>query len=594
MDKLIFNGVDVLNPIEGKLDTIIEYFVEYYGEEQRERITEKLNNTTFIFSPQNNGRSFNAGLYSVIRDKSEPFLQALDSEFGVNLVYDGGFRDSIDIIEYIVDNRDGEIVSTDELAFDIISRFADGLGIGGKKNYNEFSGEEISKIFDYMGQYVERYNSFYKSQVDEATRGVEEWKENAKTYFHDPDEVQKLYDEQAQIPIDCFEKLVKGAGATVRADDIEYYKNIYCSIFDSLEIPKVCTESYKSDIIDLLKFLGYNLGDDYQTYLDAWGDIGQLIIPEDAYIDYSNYEIKINDYIESNNKPFCWAMEIINGLDIKYDTDRNNIISSLRNFAFNSHGTNGLAISYLDSQDQLKNVVICRDYLSMSTETLIHEMNHVIESSYIGEDELFYFVKCGWDILPMPKQFSIRTNENYEQTFMNKGHRKYETASEIVNQDITLRIASLLDRDGFEVGLAEESCLYELGFDIFRKFMDENWEVIKNSRLSANAMEIARYISPETFAYMACCAEDYLYTHSVDYIGARNEIQQRSNASKTSLENELIGGASSVANSVLEQGGWSENAERYLYYLRAMNKISEELSVSVSRARENCDETEKN
>ena len=49
-----------------------------------------------------------------------------------------------------------------------------------------------------------------------------------------------------------------------------------------------------------------------------------------------------------------------------------------------------------------------------------------------------------------------------------------------------------------------------------------------------------------------------------------------------------------MANSVLEQGGWSENAERYLYYLRAMNKISEELSVSVSRARENCDETEKN
>ena len=49
MLSYIVDGVDVFNPIEGKLDRLIEYFVDFYGEENREKIASRLKNTTYFF-----------------------------------------------------------------------------------------------------------------------------------------------------------------------------------------------------------------------------------------------------------------------------------------------------------------------------------------------------------------------------------------------------------------------------------------------------------------------------------------------------------------------------------------------------------------
>ena len=43
------NGLNIFDPIDGKLDQIIEYLVKFYGEEYRQRITDRINNTTFLF-----------------------------------------------------------------------------------------------------------------------------------------------------------------------------------------------------------------------------------------------------------------------------------------------------------------------------------------------------------------------------------------------------------------------------------------------------------------------------------------------------------------------------------------------------------------
>ena len=41
MLSYIVDGVDVFNPIEGKLDRLIEYFVDFYGEEKGIRVARK-------------------------------------------------------------------------------------------------------------------------------------------------------------------------------------------------------------------------------------------------------------------------------------------------------------------------------------------------------------------------------------------------------------------------------------------------------------------------------------------------------------------------------------------------------------------------
>lgn len=55
MDKIEIDGVDILNPIENKMDKIVDAFVKFYGEEYRSRIEEKLNNAKIYFVASHKG-----------------------------------------------------------------------------------------------------------------------------------------------------------------------------------------------------------------------------------------------------------------------------------------------------------------------------------------------------------------------------------------------------------------------------------------------------------------------------------------------------------------------------------------------------------
>ena len=41
MSSFSINGVDLFDPLNGKMEWIKEYFVKYYGEQYRDRIEEK-------------------------------------------------------------------------------------------------------------------------------------------------------------------------------------------------------------------------------------------------------------------------------------------------------------------------------------------------------------------------------------------------------------------------------------------------------------------------------------------------------------------------------------------------------------------------
>ena len=49
MVECIVDGINIFNPIDGKIDRIIEEFVKFYGEKHRERIRKRILNTTFCF-----------------------------------------------------------------------------------------------------------------------------------------------------------------------------------------------------------------------------------------------------------------------------------------------------------------------------------------------------------------------------------------------------------------------------------------------------------------------------------------------------------------------------------------------------------------
>ena len=51
-EKMIKHGlekINIENPIDKSLPMLIDYFVNFYGEKYRERITDRLNSATYVF-----------------------------------------------------------------------------------------------------------------------------------------------------------------------------------------------------------------------------------------------------------------------------------------------------------------------------------------------------------------------------------------------------------------------------------------------------------------------------------------------------------------------------------------------------------------
>jgi len=70
--KFILNGVDVFNPIEGKLEDITKCFIQVLGEKYRNKIVNNFKNITFIFVPQVGSLPMRVQLEDYIDDYNIP------------------------------------------------------------------------------------------------------------------------------------------------------------------------------------------------------------------------------------------------------------------------------------------------------------------------------------------------------------------------------------------------------------------------------------------------------------------------------------------------------------------------------------------
>ena len=69
------DGVNIFNPLEGKLDDVIECMVEFYGEKHRAIIEERLHNSEFFFVPTNGFSSISDDIKDCFAHKREILLR---------------------------------------------------------------------------------------------------------------------------------------------------------------------------------------------------------------------------------------------------------------------------------------------------------------------------------------------------------------------------------------------------------------------------------------------------------------------------------------------------------------------------------------
>ena len=486
MLSYIVDGVDVFNPIEGKLDRLIEYFVDFYGEANREKITSRLKNTTYFFT----GEIGATVEHTTLNDLEEYFnkkkavvAENLFKELGVesleNVSY---FRLSkepfVELAKVVKDfkNNDTEkYVKKEEklLNLFVFLNFCNLLDENGEfdeyieKGVKTFNDKETyTKIANLIIKANNLWNEKYKKEYLNIAR--EENK--AKKFFEDLEEnAKKIADHYNDLIIDLItnyfinvKNFTEEELNKLDEDKLLEYVDTFCDILEKNE--KFITNYDINKRIKLFKFLGFDHGNDYNEYLkdEKLKEIlnddkitgSYYILLNNAFSEHSMFNIFYNDVIDRLNK---------DGID----EDEKNLYIPIYRYVMEL--SNDAAWAYLFNKvktDKIRYICACTNYFSLSTQVLIHEQNHIVSWGKFFKDKKIVNEKLG--VMGKLLIDSPRLLLN-----------------EVITDYFALKIYEKCKKDNFEVGaIGYKPSGYSKMFMLLKGFIEENMQTLKECFIS--------------------------------------------------------------------------------------------------------------
>lgn len=500
------DGVNVLNPLEGKKEQFINAFVKFYGEEYRNHITKKFDDTTFIFLPKMCSiDDIFEHCSTYFTNKIENTYKKLDEEFGVDLSYPLDQRKHLpmDVFECVKAIKNGDKLSYDQQF--IIEKFADAFNI--KLTHKPFSDQYLTKslhpVCDKMEGYCNLYEKKYCLTVDECIQEFIEVREKLHKVLPDIAKIEENIKQLKRESVGLFyKKLLTSLGIDSNSDIATAHFEPFYELALMGRVPPTATATQKKNYIQLFKFLGINNGKvnskdftKYSFYVNN-DEIKKLIFTKELKVEMQNINVvEILEKIDKN-EVYKQARAMIQSLDIKHKQDKERMIYGMYDMAYSSAALGGLMYSYLDKNNNLKQVIFCRDYFSAMPSCIIHEFNHAIENNLIFENDYFYITKTGFDVIFNSKFLDLDLN-NVPKEFKQPRVSRY--FNEIVNEYFTSKIFKRLSSQNIKFGACDSSIsLYDKGFLIFNGLIDKNVKKIIDIRLSKDSELLQRYLGEDS------------------------------------------------------------------------------------------------
>lgn len=486
MLSYIVDGVDVFNPIEGKLDRLIEYFVDFYGEANREKITSRLKNTTYFFT----GEIGATVEHTTLNDLEEYFnkkkavvAENLFKELGVesleNVSY---FRLSkepfVELAKVVKDfkNNDTEkYVKKEEklLNLFVFLNFCNLLDENGEfgeyieKGVKTFNDKETyTKIANLIIKANNLWNEKYKKEY----LNIAKEENKAKKFFEDLEEnAKKIADHYNDLIIDLItnyfinvKNFTEEELNKLDEDKLLEYVDTFCDILEKNE--KFITNYDINKRIKLFKFLGFDHGNDYNEYLkdEKLKEIlnddkitgSYYILLNNAFSEHSMFNIFYNDVIDRLNK---------DGID----ENKNDLYVPVYRYVMEL--SNDAAWTYLFNKvktDKIRYICACTNYFSLSTQVLIHEQNHIVSWGKFFKDKKIVNEKLG--VMGKLLIDSPRLLLN-----------------EVITDYFALKIYEKCKKDNFEVGaIGYKPSGYSKMFMLLKGFIEENMQTLKECFIS--------------------------------------------------------------------------------------------------------------
>lgn len=527
---MIDKKLDLTNSIKEYVPVILEYFVDFYGEDYREIITRRLENCTYIgYTPEDVIKGYLREIYeSKTNDLVDSFLleNEIENTEDNKEKYFGGYVDffdkkNINLYRIFSCMEVDDYTNNNNLTY-YLSKFTgnDNLEFGTEEFY--MIVDELKRIKPSFDRMLEEFDSFtqqyakYQCYVD----SCEELKNKLS------DKYKLLYLKEIYEYLDEHDRRLVYDALNDKNDfnfwDLNCY-GVWCSgllslptlidSFSSESEEKLSDENvrdYVKDSIyqDRIKYfnnLGIKLGNDYKDYIN--NDVCLSKIPDKFLIDEvinkreNLAEQEKREYITSTTEYQSQLKEI----------EKLGLID--KNISYSYSGLSNLIacinpnIIKKDGEFRLYNLLLFsgRNLSDYFDKTLLHELNHLIETELINADNEYYIVRSGWDIL------NCKINNETE----NDEKREFEYLNEIINELLCQEVTKIMHDDGVylfddkDTSRIKGGTSYERCRVLVRDFFDEFKDVIKYSRITGDMDSLYNVIGQDNLVALNKLIRDF-------------------------------------------------------------------------------------
>ena len=493
--------------ITDNIDMIIDGFVDYYGEDRREEITNTLKNA-LILKVINNW-NLGLGIHAVKRGLAEEFLgRGAEDELPIDL-------------DELYESLNSEIFQ-----FCYISPSAKELLTGSRDISDEELYDGYKKgLFPKLDEFVKAYKPI-KEEIDAYDKEHKENKERIKEaeficYKMLVDEFRYL------VPDEDYEKFLQDKEPTAKmigffhsdlrldgncfdqdAEDTlnnSEYKWIKESIIeDRLEMVYAMYSRNPNNPKRLITYDDFLNDPELKVYIDEARETCQKIEEKRKSLKaifYMSLTAALADY--HRNK------KLKDEYDFVCDT-------GLGPMAYTS-GCSYYSANFVRTENgiEYKPIIVVNSSSMDLDETLIHELNHLIEARIYNIDEEGYTVCGGWDYYR--NQFK-GVEDNSDPSYQGIA-RPYELLAEFVNERIAEEIVELMRSKGHYIfsPTPNYGSRYLSVKNLFEDFFQNNKPAIIESRKGNNVAHLYEAIGKENFEELNSIANDFYKEFNLDW-----------------------------------------------------------------------------
>ncbi len=565
-------GIDLYNPIKGKLTQIIDYFVEFYGEEYRKKITERLYNTDYIFADRVTTESRNPleqYFYVLNRNKVLEFKELVLRKLRVMINFSpDNIKEYFDKIE-----KWKEGISEKDIlpVFELFQHIA--TDIRTPRDLQFFlslpgSSQKIYKLLNNLydiyvkGGFKEAFDYYHSEEKHLA-------KQDDIEFAIISSELKRRFKRQSECIV--LEALTSKLNIITSDKNIAKLIELTPYIVDYIEIDKI-SSAYREPLLA-------RLTEDLKSLskLSATKVAGNLNQSEDIFKNKVKQAIEsIEDDINKiRDSEFFGLLSAKAGLFDKLDNIYKDYllgadcIASIQDFMLSkelSKGGFNACVVELKNPNKIKNVCVNNSYLTLDDESIIHEMNHAL-SSYATFNNGIFTQKTGI------RSQVIELFDDDARVLYECFH-KYTSLDEVINEYLSQQIVERLRRDDFKIGYLDGSdVLYRAGFPLLETFINENMKDIIDCYFSDDGSILFKRFDKQGLNELADVADDILKIsrNAREYIDIIKEIESKVGKNEDMFDIAKISGFD-----------WKPSTKKYLdCFLRAEKAIDK-----IKRAKE--------